>query len=134
LLIAHMTVQQRASAFVHLGLYLQQLAARKRDDKKFKHLNELFFDDAQKLFSTVKLQNGWFTEANVRLSVSSLARLLDERKMKKWMAMYTMPSANMHPKKVGLVMAGNIPLVGFHDFLCVLMSGNSAIVKLSGDD
>ena len=129
-----MTIQQRANAFVNLGIYLQQLASGKRTDATFGALNEMYFNDAQELFSLVKLQNGWFTESNVRLALTSIAQQLNESKMQEWLTMYTIPDENKIPKKVGLVMAGNIPLVGFHDFLTVLISGNIAVIKLSSDD
>lgn len=79
--------------------------------------------------------NGWFTEENILFSISALSEMLKEEKLKKWIAMY--PSL-CYPipevKPVGVIMAGNIPLVGFHDFLCVLISGGKFCGKLSSDD
>ncbi len=129
-----MKIQQRANAFVKLGLMLKQLAAGVRKDAEFEALNNLYFEDAQELFALVKLQNGWFTEANVRLAIGAIATMLDETKLQKWLSLYAFPHENNNPKMVGLVLAGNIPLVGFHDFLAVLISGNSAIIKTSSDD
>lgn len=129
-----MTIQQRANAFVQLGLVLQQLGSGKRNDEQFKSLNALYFDAAQELFSIVKLQNGWFTESNVRLAIVSIAKMLEEAKIQTWIGSYDFPHENKSPKVVGLVLAGNIPLVGFHDFLSVLMCGNRVMIKLSSDD
>lgn len=129
-----MTIQQRANAFVQLGLVLQQLGSGKRNDEQFKSLNAFYFDAAQELFSIVKLQNGWFTESNVRLAIVSIAKMLEEAKIQTWIGSYDFPHENKSPKEVGLVLAGNIPLVGFHDFLAVLMSGNRVMIKLSSDD
>lgn len=75
--------------------------------------------------------NGWFTKENVRKSLSALGGLLTEEKLSEWSESYPY---TYEPKCVALIMAGNIPLVGFHDFLCVLISGNKAICKLSSDD
>ena len=75
--------------------------------------------------------NGWFTKENVQQSLFALGSQLTKDQMQEWGANY---SFNDKPKSVALIMAGNIPLVGFHDFLCVLLSGNKAICKLSSDD
>lgn len=75
--------------------------------------------------------NGWFKKENVLKSIYSLGTQLTEEKLNSWLSEY---SFSEEPKKIGLIMAGNIPLVGFHDFLCVLLSGNIAVCKLSSDD
>ncbi len=75
--------------------------------------------------------NGWFSKENVLQSLTSLGKLLTEDKITTWLKEYTYTST---PKRIGIIMAGNIPLVGFHDFLCVLLSGNIAVSKLSSDD
>jgi hypothetical protein len=75
--------------------------------------------------------NGWFIEQNVRASLSALGEQLTQENITAWASVYSFHSS---PKKVGVIMAGNIPLVGFHDFLCVLISGNSVLCKLSSND
>lgn len=75
--------------------------------------------------------NGWFTKENVRQSMLALGNWLEEEKLNNWINQYSCNQAN---KKIAVIMAGNIPLVGFHDFLCVLISGNSIICKLSSED
>jgi hypothetical protein len=75
--------------------------------------------------------NGWFKKENVQKSLLSLGTQLTEDNLKNWLERY---AYSEQPKKVALIMAGNIPLVGFHDFLCVLLSGNVAVCKLSSDD
>ena len=75
--------------------------------------------------------NGWFTPDNVRQSLRALGERLNEEELNEWTKVYGYSET---PKSVGIIMAGNIPLVGFHDFLCVLVSGNRAICKLSSDD
>jgi hypothetical protein len=81
--------------------------------------------------------NNWFTEDNIDLMLNSITdNFLDEQKIAKWSSNYPASKNNdfSAPKTVGLVMAGNIPLVGFHDLFCVLFSGNKALVKLSSKD
>lgn len=75
--------------------------------------------------------NGWFVKENVRKALLALGDLLTEDALTLWTSSY---SFSEMPKRVALIMAGNIPLVGFHDFLCVLLSGNVAVCKLSSDD
>ncbi len=79
--------------------------------------------------------NRWFTPENVRCALSAIAEaFLDEEKLTKWAGRYLLPDAP-HPRKtVGLIMAGNIPLVGFHDWLCTFVAGHRAVVKLSEKD
>lgn len=78
-----------------------------------------------------KHYNAWFTEQNVRKSISALAKMLTEADLDYWAAGISFTKT---PKKVGLILAGNIPLVGFHDVLCVLATGNIAVIKLSSAD
>ncbi len=79
--------------------------------------------------------NGFFTPETVMHSMKSIVYMLEECKLRKWTDTYPWLTSNRKtPRKVAVVMAGNIPLVGFHDFLCVLMSGNVFIGKLSQSD
>lgn len=75
--------------------------------------------------------NGWFTKENVQQSLLALSEQLKEETLLDWLQNYNYTTQS---KRVGIIMAGNIPLVGFHDFLCVLLSGNIAVCKLSSDD
>lgn len=75
--------------------------------------------------------NGWFTKENVRKALLNLGQQLTEENLIKWTNKYTYAS---NPKRIGIIMAGNIPLVGFHDFLCVLCAGHKAVCKLSSND
>ena len=77
--------------------------------------------------------NQWFTSEFTRHALHSIATaFLDETKCREWLQSYSISRED--PKKVGIIMAGNIPLVGFHDLFCVLASGHEAIVKLSDKD
>lgn len=80
-------------------------------------------------------QNHWFTPEFIGLAVKNIAaRFLDKKILGQWTAAYHLPEENPQPKSIGVVMAGNIPLVGFHDFLCVFISGNKIRIKPSSKD
>lgn len=77
-------------------------------------------------------QNPWFTLENSLHMLRALADSLEENKVAQWLKNYTIPVDQ--PKSIGLIMAGNLPLVGFHDILCVLSSGHRLQVKMSSQD
>jgi hypothetical protein len=79
------------------------------------------------------LTNPWFSPEFIDLAAENIAKsFLDKKKLESWTSMYKIEAAD--PKKVGIVMAGNIPLVGFHDFLSVFISGHRSIIKASSKD
>lgn len=91
--------------------------------------NELAWMDAQ---DRAVQANAWFTPLHVALAVDNIVNeYLQPGKLQQWVANYTLPSS---VKTVGIVMAGNIPLVGFHDFLCGFVSGHRLLLKLSSKD
>ncbi len=80
-------------------------------------------------------ENGWFTEESIRKSTAAIATaFLGREKLEAWAKQYAITDTPFPAKTIGLVMAGNIPLVGFHDWLCVFVSGYRAKVKLSDKD
>lgn len=80
-------------------------------------------------------ENAWFIPEFVNLSAATIARqLLAEDKLQALLEKYNIPQNNHAPKKVGIVMAGNIPMVGFHDLLCCFLTGHFAWIKLSSKD
>lgn len=84
-------------------------------------------------FRQAYLENNWFTEFYVQKAVAAWAEELIPQKLHKWLGVYEqMPAPTT--KKVAIIMAGNIPLVGLHDLLAVLACGHEAVVKLSADD
>ena len=84
-------------------------------------------------FHQIKTSNPWFTDENISLSLSSVSKMLNEEALIDWTSKYDF-KPTLNEKKVFIIMAGNLPLVGFHDFLSVLISGNVAVVKLSSKD
>ena len=89
--------------------------------------------DWQEAKQKASLVNPWFTAEFIDIALNNIStHFLEKEKLNNWMAPY---AANYRdPKRVGIVMAGNIPLVGFHDLLCVFISGHKAIIKLSSKD
>ena len=119
------------SGFVQLGILMRALG-NKDEWKDF--TVGVTQSEYETLIEVVNRQfsfNGWFTKENVQKALINLGNQLTEENLASWTASYNFSSV---PKKVGIIMAGNIPLVGFHDFLCVLCSGNTAICKLSSTD
>lgn len=95
-------------------------------------IKDISNSELQPIIEKAYLRNNWFTVENVIYSLENWSRELTEENLKKWILPYKIPNSN--PKKIGIVMAGNIPLVGFHDFLSVLISGNILMGKLSSKD
>ena len=80
-------------------------------------------------------ENPWFILEFVELAAENVWKeFLQKEKLEEWAQQYKIPSRQQQPKTVGIVMAGNIPLVGFHDFLSTFMSGHRQMIKLSSKD
>jgi len=79
--------------------------------------------------------NSWFTPEFINLASNQIAAaFLDKTKLENWARFYSIPDKIISPRNVGIVMAGNIPLVGFHDFLSVFIAGHKQTIKLSAKD
>lgn len=80
-------------------------------------------------------ENQWFIPEFIEIAVESIVfNFLKKDKLDQWVNRYQISPLNKSPKSVGIIMAGNIPLVGFHDLLCVFISGNNAVIKASSKD
>jgi len=113
-----MNLQQRINLLTELGKYLST--------------NPPEWQQAALL---AQRENGWFTPEFIALAVNNITeRFLDKDTLEAFAGAYHLPQQQDHPKKVGLVMAGNIPLVGFHDWLCIFLSGHQAVIKPSSKD
>jgi hypothetical protein len=86
------------------------------------------------LIDNQHIYNPWFTHDNVRMALNAIAVELTDENLVRWVSQYPDLSKQSTPIKVGVIMAGNIPLVGFHDFLSVLITGNNLIAKTSSKD
>lgn len=127
-----MTALEKKDAFVKLGDFLRQFASDEPVKDKSVLKNDEFFETFAALIALSQSHNGWYTPEQVRFSVAAWAEALTDKNLSEWLSKYDIKAND--PKAVGLILAGNIPLVGFHDFLSVVLSGNRALVKLSSND
>ena len=127
-----MNLQQRINAFVKLGDFLSQFSNEVIQKKETIEHNELFFEGFKHQLKLAEENNGWFSKENMAFAISGWAASLTFENLNKWLSVYKIPDRD--PKRIALIMAGNIPLVGFHDFLSVLICGHHALIKQSSND
>ena len=120
-----MNLNQRISLFAKLGSLFKDYEDNNLDGKTKKLFNEAIENSIA--------HNSFFTKKNINKSLSTWAKNLTKKSINNFISNYSLKE-NIIPKKVAIIMAGNIPLVGFHDFLCVILSGNIAVIKLSSKD
>ncbi|WP_300672990.1 acyl-CoA reductase [Soonwooa sp.] len=88
-------------------------------------------EELRAILKRSEVENPWFDEVNMRFALESWASLLNTSALETWLSKYNFESKD---KKVGLILAGNIPMVGWHDVMSVILSGNIPIIKLSSKD
>jgi hypothetical protein len=124
-----MNLQERIRAFADLGQFFKQYINEQAK-------NEPQFDEWQNSLDVAiqksNAANAWFTTENIIFALSNWADALTLMELQKWLEAYNIKE--IKPKRVAVIMAGNIPLVGFHDFLTVLICGHSVVVKQSSND
>ena len=111
-----MVLSKRVDAFVKLGHELSNISSEKMES----------------LFARAFNENNWFTPENITKSLEGIGGFSDEKNLNSWVSKYDFKEDA--PKNVGVIMAGNIPLVGFHDLLSVLISGHHIMMKPSSQD
>lgn len=113
-----MTLQQRIDLIVRLGDYMQ------RNCQEWQQVKE-----------QANRKNPWFIPEFIEMaSANIIDAFLQKDKLERWLREYDVPNVNSKPFSVGIVMAGNIPMVGFHDLLCIFITGHKSIIKLSSKD
>src|SRR5687768_17597970 len=113
-----MQLEERKQLLVQLGSYMMEEHSAWQEAK-------------QKAYG----ENNWFIPEFVNLAIKNVVEnYLQKDILNAFTQAYQLPQENANSKKVGIVMAGNIPLVGFHDFLCVFLSGHYAYIKSSSKD
>jgi hypothetical protein len=113
-----MNLQERIDLLSRLGTYILS------DNPEWKQTKE-----------KASIENSWFIPEFIDKAAENIAKeFLEKEKLESWSAGYNLSGINIQVKTVGIVMAGNIPLVGFHDLLCVFITGHSAIIKPSSKD
>ncbi|WP_296379289.1 acyl-CoA reductase [Winogradskyella sp.] len=123
-----MELQQRVNAFVKLGEFLSQFT----ESPKTIDIDNALVDGFKHQLKLAKEHNGWFSKNNLDFSLTSWTDCLSLENLNQWTSHYDFDLKT--PKTVAIIMAGNIPLVGFHDFLSVLISGHSVLIKQSSND
>jgi len=121
-----MTLNEHIEAFSELGKFLEQF---------FNDSNTKDDEFSQRLATEIEAAvhyNGWFTKNNVRFSLQQWQLALTENNLSAWLKNYDINTKT--PKTIGLILAGNVPLVGFHDVLSVLVTGHNVLIKYSSND
>src|SRR5690606_14491369 len=111
-----MNIDERISSFARLG----------------RHLDSIDTETLSNLMDKACQANPWFTKENIQLALTGVRKFLHEDVLYQWLSPYSLSDTSSHT--VGLVLAGNLPLVGFHDVLSVLITGNRALIKPSSKD
>ncbi len=126
-----MSNQSRISAIYDLGQFFTFIIENEIDNKDNLARYEYLKEDFLKILNLAEIQNPWFTQSNLKFCLEQWGKVLIKENLKQWVEKYSFSS---QPQKIGIIMAGNIPLVGFHDLIAVLLSGHNAIVKTSSKD
>ena len=117
---------------ISLGRFLSQFSTEKPSRCPTIANNNIFFDGFIDQLKLASKFNGWFTKENICFALKQWSELLKEKSLVQWLSNY--PNSNSQPKTIALIMAGNIPLVGFHDFLACIVTGHNIIIKQSSND
>jgi hypothetical protein len=123
--IINMDLGKRITAFSELGQILRKALAEEGSKKG---------QELDKLIERQQSLNPWFIPENVRMAISAIAEKLTEENLQNWTGKYPELKEKHDPYTTAVIMAGNIPIVGFHDFLSVLISGNRIMAKTSSKD
>ena len=130
-----MLLQERIESFIRLGHVLRDFCNRENGKDSNPATSHKLMDSLRQAAANAQLENPWFTKENILFAMQSIALNLNRDDLESWLKPYlTDLEKNSDARTVAVIMAGNIPMVGFHDFLCVLMSGNRFLGKLSSDD
>ena len=139
--VGNIGLQERIAAFGQLGKLFGLFGEGATWPGHSCGLNEAEFAAFDEVVRFAHHRNAWFTEENVRHMLQSLSLMLRPDALNAWLSSYPglfgSPTTNNHQPPtnlVGLITAGNIPLVGFHDLMCVLLSGHCVRMKVSSDD
>lgn len=128
-----MNLDKKIIALDLLGSFFGQFRPDGNVPLGYHPFNNDFYARFDELISNQHYYNQWFTPEMVRHAIFSWSLALREDKIQKWLAPYTQIN-NLSNKTIAVIMAGNIPMVGFHDMLCVLMCGHKIIAKTSQKD
>jgi hypothetical protein len=124
-----MDLQDRIESFSELGRVLTDYLTAASDPRENQYLS------LEQSLKEAETENPWFTRTNILYAMAEIARTLQRDMLERWLSSYPKKDLDpVSPKQVGVVMAGNIPLAGFHDFISTLISGHIFCGKLSSRD
>lgn len=126
------SIENRVETFAELGKFFSQFSSKGIEKKDDILNNDLFFDGFKHQLKLAQENNTWFTKENILFACENWSLALDKENILQWLNKENLQDQDS--KTVAIIMAGNIPLVGFHDFLSVLISGHSVLVKQSSND
>jgi len=122
-----MQLKQRINAFVQVGNFiLRHFSTERKPEEANLHLG------LGELIKTAQIYNGWFIEEFANHAIKNIGKVLTQKDIE--ILCEKVPTENSNPKTVAVICAGNIPMVGFHDILCILLAGDTVLIKLSTDD
>lgn len=120
-----MNIENQVLGLIKLSEYIKEFLAKDSADYN-DHDNEF-----ESLLKRSEIENPWFTMENQKFALTEWTHLLTQENINNWIGNYSVSKA---PKRVGLILAGNIPLVGLHDVISVVLSGHIPLIKLSSKD
>ena len=127
-----MNLERRKYAFIRLGEILRNYVNQTPEDE---NPENKYRQRLNKAIQKASIINPWFTPLSIQEALKSIGSGLEKEHLEKWIGQYPeLIAQKVKPQKVGVVNAGNIPFVGFHDFLSVLLSGHIYYGKLSSKD
>ena len=122
-----MNINERTELISDIGDFLKNYLDEKYDNKKDDNLIEF-----EKVIKKAQSNNSWFTDENIKINLTYWSKKLIKTNLNQWLSKYNLKDTSR--KNIAIIMAGNIPLVGFHDFICVFLAGHNSIIKLSSND
>jgi hypothetical protein len=120
-----MNIENQVLGLTRLGSYITEFLNKNPDDYNDND------SDFELLLKKTEIENPWFTIENQKFAFKQWADLLTYENISNWLQTYTISKLS---KRVGLILAGNIPLVGFHDIISVVLSNHIPVIKLSSKD
>ncbi|MDB2350461.1 acyl-CoA reductase [Flavobacteriaceae bacterium] len=122
-----MNINRRIQLISDIGEFLKNYL-----DENYDNNNDDKLVEFKDVITKAQSKNPWFTDANIKVNLTYWSKKLTKHNLNKWLNKYNLN--NTSRKNIAIIMAGNIPLVGFHDFICVFLSGHNSIIKLSNSD
>jgi hypothetical protein len=122
-----MNINRRIQLISDIGEFLKNYL-----DENYDNNNDNKLVEFKDVIIKAQSKNPWFTDANIKVNLTYWSKKLTKHNLNKWLSKYNLN--NTSRKNIAIIMAGNIPLVGFHDFICVFLSGHNSIIKLSNND